>query len=275
MINLKDFSKYPAVIYRTSKQFVKTNAPTILTTLAVGGVISTAVMAAKATPKAKELLEVAWNEKNKHIWLDRDSELKDAQKLTVLETLRIAGPCYTPAAIMGAATIACILGANSINLRRQATLAGLYSASEAALREYKEKTKALIGEKKAGKIEDDIVQDIVNKHDPKTSPVVRTGRGDTWIFDTLSGRYFLSDIEFVRHAQNDINQMIIGDLYVTLNDFYYALGLDGIGLGEDCGWNMEHMLDVKFTGTLMSDGTPCVALGYNVGPIYNYRDLNF
>lgn len=261
MINLKDFSKYPAMIYRTSKQFVKTNAPTILTTLAVGGVISTAVMAVKATPKARELIEL--------------EEEHKIDKLTVLETLRIAGPCYTPAAIMGAATIACILGANSINLRRQATLAGLYSASEAALREYKEKTKALIGEKKAGKIEDDIVQDIVNKHDPKTSPVVRTGNGDTWIFDTLSGRYFLSDIEFVRRAQNDINRMIIGDLYVTLNDFYYALGLDGIGLGEDCGWNMEHMLDVKFTGTLMSDGTPCVALGYNVGPIYNYRDFNF
>lgn len=277
MINLKDFSKYPTIIYRTSKQFVKENSPTILSALAVGGVVSTAILAGKASIKARELLEHEKEERHSKAYEEYTNDPNmlvpdlDSTNLTVLETLRIAGPCYVPAAIMGAATIGCILGANSLNLRRQAALASLYSISEATLKEYKEKTKELIGEKKAQKIEDEVVQDMVSRR--PVDYVIRTGKGETWFYDTLSGRYFLSDMEFVRRVENDIKGMIYGDMCTTLNDFYYQLGLDGILLGEDCGWNVDHMIDLKFTGTLRSDGTPCIAIGYNVGPIYNYQKL--
>lgn len=279
MINLKDFSKYPTVIYRTSKQFIKENSPTILSALAVGGVVTTAIMAGKGGIKAHELLEHEKDERFRkaHEEYINDPNMLvpnfDSMNLTVLETLRIAGPCYIPAAVMGAATIGCILGANSINLRRQAALASLYSLSEATLKEYKEKTKELVGEKKAQKIEDEQVQDIVAKSSGKNVHVFNTRHGDTLFYDTLSGRYFLSDIEFVRRVENDIKGMIYGDMCATLNDFYYQLDLDGILLGEDCGWNVEHMIDLKFTGALTKHGEPCIAIGYNIGPVYNYQKM--
>lgn len=275
MINLKDFSKYPRMIYHTSKHFVKENAPTILTTLAIGGVVSTAVLAGKASIKASRLLEAEEEEKNARVaeeyYQDPEKMTPEYSELTVLETLKIAGPCYVPAAIMGAATIGCILGANSLNLRRQAALASLYSISEATLKEYKEKTKELMGEKKAQKIEDECVQDMINRHPVDDSNIFRTRHGDTLFYDTLSGRYFFSDIEFVRRVENDIKGQIYAEMCVSLNDFYYQLDLNGIVLGEDCGWNVENMIDLKFTGALRSDGTPCIAIGYNAGPIYNFQ----
>lgn len=276
MINLKDFSKYPRIVYNTSKHFVKQNSPTILSAIAVGGVVSTAVLAGKGTLKARDLLHEAqskkYDEVMKKYYADPDMPTPSGVELTALETLRIVGPCYAPAAIMGAATIGCILGANSINLRRQAALASLYSLSEATLKEYKEKTKEIVGEKKAQKIDDERVQDVINRNPASTDGIIKTIHGETIFYDTLSGRYFTSDIEFVRRVENDIKSMIFGgDMSASLNDFYYQVGLNGIGLGEDVGWNIENLIDLKFTGVLMSDGTPCIAIGHNAGPIYNYQ----
>lgn len=266
-MNLKDFSKYPKIIWNTSKHFLKENSPTILTGLGVAGVVTTAIMAANATPKALAALDKAYVEKN----TESGIEDENMQDLTVLETLRVAAPYYAPSAIMGIATIGCIIGANSVNLRRNATLASLYSVSERTLKEYQAKTKEIVGEKKAQKIEDAAMQSIVNQHNG--TEVIKTINGDTPFFDPLSGRYFTSSIEFVRKAQNDIKEMIFGDMAIPLNEFYYALGIPGITLGEDCGWNTSFMPDIQFTGTLRSDGTPCVALNYKVGPIYNYRNF--
>ena len=90
--------------------FIKRNAPTILTCLGAIGVIATAVMAVKGTPKALTLLENAKEEKE--------------EELTKLEKFKIAGPVYTPAIITGAATIACIFGSNIISKNQQAAIIG-------------------------------------------------------------------------------------------------------------------------------------------------------
>jgi len=49
----------------------------------------------------------------------------------------------------GAATIMCVVGSNSINARRVAALASLYSITETALDEYKAKVVETIGETKS------------------------------------------------------------------------------------------------------------------------------
>ena len=103
--------------------FIKRNAPTILTCLGAVGVIVTAVMAVKGTPKALTLLENAKEEKE--------------EELTKLEKIKIAGPVYIPAIITGAATIACIFGSNSISKNQQATLMSAYALLDNSYKEYK------------------------------------------------------------------------------------------------------------------------------------------
>ena len=70
-----------------SKRFLKRNAPTILTGLGAFGVVATAVTAVRATPKAMQLIECAEEEKG--------------EKLTVLETVQVAGPVYIPSVLTG------------------------------------------------------------------------------------------------------------------------------------------------------------------------------
>ena len=84
------------------KKFINRNGSTILTTIGGVGVVATTVMAVKATPKAVQLLE--------------EAELQKDEPLTVIDKIKVAGPIYIPTIITGAATIACIFGANVLNL---------------------------------------------------------------------------------------------------------------------------------------------------------------
>ena len=58
---------------------------------------------------------------------------------------------------------------------------------------------------------------------------------------------------------------------ISLNEFYYELGLEPIKLGDQLGWNIEKgYLGINLSSKLASDGTPCLVLAYEVGPEYNY-----
>ena len=83
------------------KEFLRCNSSTILTCIGAVGVVATAVMAVKATPRALECIEEAREEKG--------------EELTKFEVVNVAGPAYIPAVITGAATVACIFGANVIS----------------------------------------------------------------------------------------------------------------------------------------------------------------
>ena len=132
---------------------------------------------------------------------------------------------------MGSLTVACIIGANSINLRRNAALATVYSLTEATLKEYQSKVVSTIGEVKEKAIKDEIAKDKIEKNKPKKSNVVVTGSGDTLCYDSISGRYFKSDIEKIKSSVNELNRDLLYEMFVSLNDVYYALGLSNIKNG--------------------------------------------
>ena len=119
-------------LFGKTKLFFKRNSSTILTCVGSIGVVTTAVLAVKATPKAIRLLESAEEEKG--------------EELTTLETVKIAGPAYIPAAITGVSTIACIFGANILSKCQQASLMSAYALIENSYKEYKNKLKVLYGD---------------------------------------------------------------------------------------------------------------------------------
>jgi len=62
--------------------------------------------------------------------------------------------------------------------------------------------------------------------------------------------------------------MIIGDMWVTLNEFYGELGLDPIPLGESIGWNVDRLLEIDISGQIESEtGEPCIVLNYPIMPV--------
>jgi hypothetical protein len=76
-------------------------------------------------------------------------------------------------------------------------------------------------------------------------------------------RYFKSDMEALRKAQNDINSKIIHELYVTLDELYNLLGLTSTSVSGNLGWDSDKMLELQFSTVLTENGEPCLAFEYN------------
>lgn len=245
-------------------------SPQILTGIGVAGMITTVVLAVKATPKALELIE------------DRKEEL-DAGKLTVVDTVKAAWKPYVPAAVTGVLSTVCIIGGNAVGTRRTAALAAAYKISETALHEYKDTIVETVGEEKAKEVKEKIAQNKLDKNPVVEKQIIVTNKGTFLCYDSLSGRYFQSDIETIRKAQNDINDYLFSEDYASLNMFYDFLGLEHTRLGAELGWKIDSgTLQIEFDSTLASDksqgiapGTPCLVLDYNVAPKYEFDKMSY
>lgn len=247
----------------TAKRILETfdkHTPEILTGIGIAGMISTTVMAAKATPKAI-------------ILIDERKEEFDTDRLTLIETLKAAWVCYIPSVIIGGVSIACLIGASSVNIRRRSALATAFALSESALREYQDKVIETIGEKKEETVRNAIAKDKLDSNPVSNREVIITDKGNTLCYDAISGRYFKSDIERIKKAENIINSLLLREDYVSLNDFYYELGLKRTKQGDELGWYInDGLIDMGFSSHLADDGTPCVVLDYHVAPRYDYQN---
>lgn len=246
------------VLAKGVKSSITKHSPEILTGIGIAGMITTTIFAVRATPKAVKLIEEVKKEKE--------------DNLTAVEMVKTAWKCYIPSVVIGGISIGCLIGANSVNLRRNAALATAYAISESAFSEYKDKVIHQIGEKKEKEIKGEIAQDHINKNPVSKNEVFITEKGNTLCYDKLSGRYFKSDKEKIVRAENELNRQMRYDNYISLNEFYYALGLDEIDIGDDLGWNIDNgYIELSFASKLADDGTPCLVLDYKVAPKYSYR----
>lgn len=242
-----------------TRQFANKHSPEILTGIGIAGMITTTVLAVRATPKALELLE----EKKNEDWVD---------ELSPLEVVKTAWKPYVPAAVTGIASVACLIGASSVNAKRNAALATAYKLSETALTEYREKVIETIGEKKEKTVRDKVAEERVKKNPVSKSEVIVTNNGTTLCFDPISARYFKSSIDKIKRAENELNKQMLHDIsgYVSLNEFYDELGLDHTSVGDDLGWNVDRLIDISFSSQLNDNGEPSVVLDYLVAPKYDF-----
>ena len=215
-----------------TKSFVNKNASTILTCVGGAGVVATSVLAVKATPKAMALLENAKEEKG--------------EELTKSEAVLVAGPAYIPAILTGAATIACLFGANALNKRQQA-------ASQ--------------------KIRAEIAKD-------KYVDCEICGHGDKRLFyDEFSGRYFESTMEDVITAQYALNRMISLNGGAYLNEWYEELGIEGTDYGAYLGWSSGLLMDAQWADwlefghekTLIDDDLECIIITFSLEPMVDFE----
>ena len=246
-------------IFKSVKTSVKKHSPEILTGIGIGGMVTSTVLAVKATPKALRMIE--------------QEEQDRGEQLTKTEVIKTTWKCYIPSAVIGTVSIGCLIGASSVNTRRNAALATAYKISETALTEYREKVVETIGEKKEKTVRESIAKDKIDKNPVSKNEVVITGKGETLCYDSISGRYFKSDIEKLKRAVNDLNRLMRDELYISLNEFYYEIGLDGIGIGDTLGWNIDRgYIDLSFSSQLADDGTPCLVVQYSLEPRYDYQN---
>lgn len=253
------------------KNLTMKHSPEILMGIGITGMLSSTVMAVRATPKALILIEEEKRRINSDI-LESTGEVVKIEKLKPSDLVRTTWKCYLPAAITASVSIACLIGASKVNMRRNAALATAYAMSESTLKAYQKKVVEVVGEKKDAVIRDAVAKERVEKHPVKSSEVIITGSGETLCYDVLSGRYFKSDIEKLRRTENELNKRMRDEIFISLNEFYYEIGLDGIKIGDDVGWNIDNgYIEMNFSSQLSSEGTPCLVVDYLVAPEYDYK----
>lgn len=247
--------------FKSTRNFMGKHSPEILTGLGVSGMIATTVLAVTATPKALLLIE------------DKKDEL-EVDKLTVIETVKAAWKPYIPALALGVASSACIIGASAVNAKRNAALATAYAISERTLVRYRDKVIDTIGERKEKEIREKVAQDEVNNNKVSDSQVIITAKGDTLCRDSISGRYFKSDIDKIKKVVNELNRRMKYENYISLDEFYYALGLDTIKNGSLLGWNMEDgYIELDFSACITENDEPCIVVDYSIAPKYDFDKL--
>lgn len=239
---------------------ISRNSPHILTGLGCAGVLTTAILTGHAVLRAHELLETEGTCRHHEHNFD---------PLDPLEEVKMVWRFFIPPAVMGLTSIACIIGANTINANRNAALAALYSLSETAFREYKERVVEEIGRNKELRIRDNVAQERVANNPPGDRTIIVTGYGDHLCYDVPGDRYFESSAEKIRQQVLELNYTLMNDTWVSLNDLYYALGLKPTPLGDKMGFYIDRgRIEIDYSSQLTPEGRPCLVMDYEVYPKY-------
>ena len=247
------------------KSFAVKHTPEILTGVGIAGMFTMGVLAVKETPKALKAVDTEKKRLSKELG-------EPVDKLTPVETIKVTWKYYLPAAVTGVASAACLIGASAKNLRRNAALATAYKLSETALSEYKEKVVETVGERKEKTVREKVAEEQVKKNPASKNEVYVTENGCSRFHDPMSGRTFMSTIEKVKKAENELNRSMLQDIigYASLNEFYDELDLAHTDVGDSFGWNTSNLVKMDYYPILEDDGVPTIVLDYVNRPDYNY-----
>lgn len=237
------------------------NSPLILTAIGATGTVATAFLTGKASFEAAARIEKAQDERA----LGRT---EDPFELSKTERMKVIWTLYIPAAGVGSITILAIVFANRISTKRAAALAAAFALSENRFTEYRDKVSEIVGKNKEQKVRDEVAQDHVNA--VSGQQVIVTGSGESLFQDEWSGRQFMSTMEAVKSAQNEVNYRMMRDGYASMTDFYNELGLPGTKMSEELGWNSDNLLEVTFSTALTDDQKPCITIDFRVAPTRGY-----
>ena len=242
---------------------INTNSPVILTGIGVVGVITTAVLASKASITADFVIK-EHKKKTEH----HPEYKKDINKDLAIDLAKL----YWPTLLSGGLTITAIICSNRISSRRQAALAAAYNISEKALVNYQDKVTELLGEKEAKKVKDAVAKKAIEDNPVSDNQVIITN-GTTLCYDDISGRYFNADPERLRQIMNEINSRLLTEHFISLNEFYYEIDLKPIRIGQDLGWHLEDgTIELSFSAHVSEDNRPVLVLEYSVTPRPRGRD---
>lgn len=246
------------------KAFWHDHGADVLTGLGVVGVFSTAVMAAKNTPKALEVLEEKDNYKVE----------KYGYHLTRFEKALAMAPAYIPAILMGTATAGCILGANHVNKQNQAALIAAYTYLDSSYKEYQHKVKEIFGEEAEKKVREELEKDRYLHEQFGNVDEKRL------FYDEYSHRYFEMSLFEFQKIMYDVNRIYnhVGEL--TLNEFYEFLQLEPVEIGNKLGWNGHkdweclgfswieaHLVEIETPDNLQAFG-----LVFNIDPSKDFQE---
>lgn len=239
--------------------FLKKNSSLILTICGSIGVVTTSILAVKATPKAIDLIELEKRNKN-------TNELRKS------EIIKAAWKPYIPTIITGLSTIACIVGCHHLNKERQAALISAYDILSKSYKEYQDAVNDIYKLNS----DEDIKKQIISK---QYDDSINLDKDKVSFFDYQSMRWFESTFKDIEMAEVIFNEHLSKNGHAYLNDLYELLGLPPVEYGYELGWTTVINDDIYAAGeidfdlerTVLDDGMECWILEFPYPPTFiNY-----
>lgn len=230
-------------ILRTAQAFILHNSHRILTGLALLGVGASVALSVRADRIMRE-------------W-----DIDEFKQLTKEQRIKLYVRIYAPPAVAVLATGACIVGAHSISVKRESSLLLAYEGTRSMYDRYRASVQDRLGPE-----EKQIAEKAASKAQPAPRETIVYGEGDCLFYDAYSGRYFKSTVNKIDRVVNELNYTLLREMCVSLNEFYAGIGLEGISLGDQLGWNEQRQIEIHYGAKVSEEGKAVVVVDFVVEP---------
>lgn len=242
-----------AKLINTFKDATVKHSPEILVAVGIASMVSATVFAIQDTPKVMKLIA--------------EKEETQTEPLEIEDKVKIIVPGYIRTIVASGVGVACIVGASSIRLHRNAVLTAAYTMSETALKNYTKKAEEIVGKEKADEILEKAQADaqlaVPQPVKAKSNDIVIIDDDCIKCYDSLTGRYFPSNKNRLEKAVNEMNRLMRDECFMSENDWFSMIGLDSVLLGDDLGWSIDTgYLDISYSSRLDEKGNPALVVGY-------------
>lgn len=228
--------------------------------LIAGGIISMGtaiILAIKNAPKAQDELE------------EKEAMYQsEGKEMPVTDKIFTQAKHQVPSGVLFVTGAAAIIGANTIQSKRNVALALALQAGQTYAAEMETKLKKLVGKEAVDEVKADMSEaskESINKYMGDDVPYMK-------IRDNFTGVEFYSNVAVVEKAVTELNKMLLNGECVSVSVFYELLG---VGAGQTnanklMGWTANdkyggYMLELEWFAEM--EGTkPIAVFDYSTEP---------
>ncbi|QFG09161.1 hypothetical protein PBI_SPORTO_53 [Arthrobacter phage Sporto] len=228
-------------------------SPQILTAVGVVGVVAAGVLAAKATLRLEDVVDVAKadmdavNEKKSTLTAEEYSSAAHKRDVTKVyfKTAKNLGKLYGLPIFLGTVSISCIIGGQGIQYKRTVGAVAAYKTLEETFEKYRSRVVAEFGEEKDQEFRSSYK---VHEETDAEGNITATLHGNfsdqdwTAVYDHNNPNWKNSpdyNLMFVKAQETYANQMLSARGHVLLNDVLDGLGMQRTHEGALVGWVLD------------------------------------
>ncbi|MGL4451391.1 MAG: DUF6353 family protein [Sarcina sp.] len=244
------------------ENYVRKNAPSLLTGIGIIGVVGTAVMAVRDSKKAELVIQRKNDYKLKHY----------GEQLTKFETAIVVTPSYLPTITTGLATISCIYGANSINKNRQAMLLSAYGYLNNCYGEYKDAVTDIYGPEAQTQIKENIMtKQLERAH-------INPDEDEILVYEEYTGSYITTTKQRIKEGLFHANKHFSWAGAMSINEALDCFDSFECEYGDVYGWTLYKQwesgepiwLDASLSKYEIINGKQVYLLDWSITPATDY-----
>lgn len=168
-----------------------------------------------------------------------------------------------------------ILGCNNLDKscktyeKQIAAATTAYMITDKAYREYKDKIKEKLSEKKEKQVHDEIVQKNLNEaENPEDSgkEISVIDNGELLCEIAKTKRFFRATPETVYKVEKELSDRFSqtkGETWVSFNDMYDMLGMDRDDLGDYLGWDVDSGIEWSYSYCIRGNNEKCLVIDFD------------